>query len=57
MAKAQEELKQSGIGERTLRVGARAPEFSLPDAEGKVVRSQELLRNGPLVVSFYRGKW
>jgi hypothetical protein len=57
MAKAQEELKQSGIGERTLRVGARAPEFSLPDAEGKVVSSQELLRNGPLVVSFYRGKW
>jgi RecJ-like exonuclease len=57
MTRAQEELKQSGIAERTLRVGARAPEFSLPEADGKMVGSQDLLRNGPLVVSFYRGKW
>lgn len=30
-----EELKQSGIADRTLRVGQRAPEFRLSDADGK----------------------
>ena len=57
MARAMDELKHSGISDRTLRAGSRAPEFSLPDKDGKVVSSAELLRNGPLVVSFYRGKW
>jgi len=55
--RAAEELKQSGIAERSLRAGQRAPEFSLSDADGHTVSSQELLRSGPLVVSFYRGKW
>ena len=55
--RATEELKQSGIADRTLRVGQPAPEFSLSDADGSTVNSQELLRSGPLVVSFYRGKW
>lgn len=57
MAKALDELRRSGISERILRVGARAPEFSLPDADGKIFSSEGLLKNGPLVVSFYRGKW
>ncbi|HEY6971947.1 MAG TPA: hypothetical protein VJA94_22240 [Candidatus Angelobacter sp.] len=57
MAKALDELKRSGISERTLRVGSHAPEFSLPDKDGQLVSSTQLLRNGPLVVSFYRGKW
>ena len=55
--RARDELKLSGIAERTLRVGQRAPEFSLSDANGSTVSSAELLKHGPLVVSFYRGKW
>ena len=57
MARATEELRRSGIAERALRAGDRGSQFSLPDADGKRVSSSELLRNGPLVVSFYRGKW
>ena len=57
MVRALDELKRSGISEHTLRVGSRAPEFTLPDKDGQVVSSAELLRNGPLAVSFYRGKW
>ena len=57
MEKATEELRVSGIADRSLRVGQLAPEFSLPDAEGKNVSSAEKLKGGPLVVSFYRGKW
>lgn len=57
LRRATEELRASGIMERVLKVGTRAPQFALPNAQGTVIRSAELLRNGPLVVSFYRGHW
>jgi hypothetical protein len=34
-----------------------APFFSLKDLEGNVVNAADLLRRGPLVLSFYRGVW
>ena len=51
------ELKGSGITERALPAGARAPEFELNDHNGKPVRSTELLSIGPLVMCFIRGRW
>ncbi len=57
MHRATEELRASGILDRVLKKGDRAPEFTLPDVTGKMVSSAALLRNGPLVVSFFRGKW
>ncbi|WP_263368790.1 peroxiredoxin-like family protein [Edaphobacter bradus] len=51
------ELFASGIEDRVLKSGATAPSFSLPDASGKVVHSSDLLALGPLVVSFFRGRW
>lgn len=52
-----EDLRGSGIVERSLKTGQRAPEFALPNATGHVVRSADLLARGHLVVSFYRGGW
>jgi peroxiredoxin len=40
-----------------LALGAQIPDFVLPDAFGNMVRSQDLLKAGPLVISFYRGAW
>jgi len=57
MASDTEKLAASGISERALKPGQRMPSFSLPDATGKTVTSAELLANGPLVISFYRGNW
>ena len=52
------ELFASGIEDRILPIGALAPEFTLRDAlTGKPVRSSDLLALGPLVVSFFRGRW
>ena len=51
------ELEQSGLADRTLAVGAKAPEFALPDQNGNLVSSVELLARGPLIVNFYRGRW
>lgn len=55
--RAIEELFATGIEERILPVGARAPEFALNDSNGKLVRSSDLLSLGPLVIKFFRGRW
>ena len=51
------DLFASGIEEKILPVGATAPEFTLPDASGRPVRSSDLLALGPLVLNFFRGRW
>jgi len=42
---------------RPLRAGDPAPTFILPDPDDVMISSAELLENGPLVVTFYRGIW
>ncbi len=51
------ELFSSGIEQQILPVGSIAPEFTLPDTNGRIVRSPDLLALGPLVVNFFRGRW
>ncbi|MDE1155185.1 MAG: peroxiredoxin-like family protein [Acidobacteriaceae bacterium] len=52
------ELFATGIEDRMLQPGSVAPEFALPDATtGKLVRSADLLAMGPLVITFFRGRW
>jgi peroxiredoxin len=57
MDRATQELIASGQAARALKAGDKAPHFILNDANGRPVSSQELLAQGPLVVSFYRGVW
>lgn len=57
MARADKALAASGITQRALQAGDRAPDFSLPDATGKLWRLNNALRKGPIVISFYRGGW
>jgi hypothetical protein len=40
-----------------VQPGQTLPSFSLPNATGKTVSSDELLANGPLILLFYRGAW
>ena len=55
--RAIEGLQQSGIANRALKKGDKAPAFELPDGDGRLWRSEDLLRSGPLVMVFYRGRW
>ena len=56
--KATEDLFNTGIEDRILKVGAQAPDFTLEDAVTKrLVHSTDLLALGPLVVNFFRGRW
>jgi len=57
MHRATDDILQSGIMEHVLKVGDRAPEFTLPNEHGQTVNSSELLSKGPLVVTIYRGVW
>jgi peroxiredoxin len=40
-----------------LRAGSAAPRFALPDHRGQSVSLDALLKQGPVVVAFYRGQW
>ena len=57
MHRATAELKATGIEERALRVGDRAPSFTLFNQNHVQVASADLLRDGFLVISFFRGHW
>ena len=57
MHRATDDLRDSGILEQAVKVGDPAPDFSLTNADGQEFRLKELLSQGPVVLSFYRGKW
>ncbi len=52
-----EEVAQSGVLESALKVGDKAPDFTLPDATGNDVPLSALLAEGPVVLTWYRGGW
>ena len=57
MQKATDDLRASGIMDRVARVGAPAPDFTLPNVAGQPVSLAALRARGPVVLSFYRGRW
>ena len=57
MHQATNDLLASDIMDGVLKTGDHAPAFSLSDQNDKLVRASDLLSDGPLVISFYRGVW
>jgi hypothetical protein len=57
MHRATTDLEKSGILDSTVKVGHKAPDFSLKNADGQEFSLKDLLSHGPVVLSFYRGKW
>jgi peroxiredoxin len=51
------EVRDSGIAGRALHTGDKVPDFELPDQNGMLVRTANLLQKGTLVVCFFRGRW
>jgi peroxiredoxin len=56
-AQAVAELKARNLAADILPVGVKAPHFELPDHDGKLVSSCDLLAKGRLVIGFIRGRW
>ena len=57
MHRATEDLRNSAIMEGVIKVEDPAPEFELQNNAGELIGLKDLLSEGPLVLSFYRGKW
>jgi hypothetical protein len=57
MQRSIDDLRASGILERVVKVDERAPDFTLPDTEGRPVSLAGLVARGPVVLSFFRGRW
>ena len=57
MHRATEDLKNSGIMDHVVKVGDKAPDFTLKNTEGQDLGLHTLLSDGPVVLTFYRGKW
>jgi len=54
---AAKRLAAKNLEKNSLKKGDKIPEFSLLNIHGKNVSSKELLKKGPLVISFTRGSW
>ena len=51
------DLLGTGIESHTLPIGGTAPNFSLIAGNGKIVRLEDLLALGPVILKFFRGRW
>jgi peroxiredoxin len=52
-----ESLRKNGAVDQILKPGAKAPAFTLKNQHAEDVSSVDLIKQGPLVVSFTRGSW
>jgi peroxiredoxin len=52
-----DELRRGTIPRTMLKVGDHAPAIVLENAKGAIVDVGTLLKNGPVIVTFYRGGW
>jgi hypothetical protein len=50
-------LKQVPLSAQAPRLGEKAPDFSLPDQDGKQIALADLLSPNGAVLIFYRGHW
>jgi peroxiredoxin len=57
MDAAMAELENNAVASRALKPGDIAPDFILPDVDGRSVRLYTELEQGPVVLVFYRGGW
>jgi hypothetical protein len=57
MHRATEDLRQSGILDRIVKVGAKIPAFALANHDGRRLSSDDVLARGPMILSFFRGSW
>jgi hypothetical protein len=51
------DLNQSEIMGKVLKEGSSIPDFSLPNANDEIIRSRDLIAQGPVALYFYRGVW
>ena len=57
MRRTKSDLRNSGILDRALKIGDKAPEFGLENTAGVIIRTKDILSDRLMVLAFYRGTW
>lgn len=57
MEQATQELRDSGIIDKALKTGDQYIDFELPSISGKKIKLSDKLKDGPIILTFYRGGW
>lgn len=57
LAEASQRFVEGCKDQQSVTVGMRAPLFTLPDSHGEPVALADVLKKGPVVLSFFRGMW
>ena len=55
--KSIEDLQKKKIEEKSIKLGEIMPEFLLPNVKNEIINSKEILKNGKMIIAFYRGSW
>lgn len=55
--KSIEDLQKKKIEEKSIKLGEVMPEFLLPNVKNEIINSKEILKNGKMIIAFYRGSW
>ena len=55
--KSIEDLQTKNIEEKSIKLGEIMPEFLLPNVKNEIINSNEILKNGKMIIAFYRGSW
>ena len=52
-----EQLGEDGVGAEARKIGETAPDFTLKNASGHDINLAKELKNGPVILTWYRGGW
>jgi peroxiredoxin len=50
-------LREHEVGEDAPKPGEPMPDFVMPDESGQLVTLENLIKNGPVAITFHRGHW
>ncbi len=56
-AKANKHLKSLDLASKALQVGDKIPTIQLPNVFGETIDVNQMLKQGPMIITFYRGQW
>lgn len=57
MSAAMQRLMAENRVDRVVGTGEIAPDFALPDIDGRMIRLSDRWERGPVILTFYRGGW
>ncbi|MGL4673759.1 MAG: redoxin domain-containing protein, partial [Wohlfahrtiimonas sp.] len=50
-------LIEQKIDKNSLTIGDQAPDIDVLDTDGKAIKLYDLLKDGPVIINFFRGNW